>query len=213
ERLKSKLKDRLLSEDQYYFERMEKATERMQLLINDLLEYSHVSTEKNTVDDINLNTKVSMVLEDLELEVAEKNATVTVNPLPIVKGNRRQLQQLFQNLITNALKFSKPGVAPAISISARVVNGESINAAVVSEEFKNKPFNVIEVSDNGIGFEQEYAERIFKMFQRLHAKSEYSGTGIGLAIVRKVVENHNGFIKAESKPGEGATFQVFLPVL
>jgi light-regulated signal transduction histidine kinase (bacteriophytochrome) len=211
DRLKFALGNRLLEKDQHYFDRMEKATERMQYLIDDLLEYSHVSTSANYTDEIDLNKKVLQVLEDLEVEVEKKNAIITVDPLPVIKGHRRQIQQIFQNLITNALKFNKPGVAPEIKIRSSVTTGEHIPFSL-PEELKHKTYNLVEISDNGIGFEQEYADTIFKMFQRLHAKAEYEGTGIGLAIVRKVIENHKGFIKAEGKPGEGAIFKIYLPV-
>jgi light-regulated signal transduction histidine kinase (bacteriophytochrome) len=211
DRLKYALGDRLLEKDMHYFDRMEKATERMQYLIDDLLEYSHVSTSTTYTDEIDLNKKVAQVLEDLEVEVEKKQAVITIDPLPVVNGHRRQIQQVFQNLITNALKFSKPGVTPEIRITSTITTGENI-PFTLPEELKNKRYNLIQISDNGIGFEQEYADTIFKMFQRLHAKAEYEGTGIGLAIVRKVIENHKGFIKAESKPGEGATFKIFLPI-
>jgi signal transduction histidine kinase len=212
ERLKNKLQDRLLDEDQHYFQRMEKATERMQALIDDLLNYSHVSNSIDYSDDIDLNKKVLQVLEDLEVEVAQKKANVIVAKLPVIKGHRRQIQQVFQNLITNALKFSNPGAIPEIRITASVVSGEEMTSFKLPEGLKSTRFNLIEISDNGIGFEQEYADKIFKMFQRLHGKAEYEGTGIGLAIVRKVVENHKGFIRAESTPGKGATFKVLLPL-
>jgi signal transduction histidine kinase len=115
-------------------------------------------------------------------------------------------------LITNALKFSKPDATPEINISSSVINADEILSFDFPEESKHSSYNLIEVSDNGIGFKQEYADTIFKMFQRLHGKTEYEGTGIGLAIVRKVVENHKGFIEAESEPGEGATFKIYLPI-
>jgi PAS domain S-box-containing protein len=212
DRLKYKLGDRLLDDDQHYFERMQNATERMQLLIDDLLEYSHVSVVDQNLDEINLNNKVELVLDDLEVEITEKNATVSVGELPVISGHRRQIQQLFQNLITNAIKFRKPNVSPVIRISSTVIIGENIGLPDLDEDSKNKLYNLIEVSDNGIGFGQNHSEKIFKMFQRLHGKAEYEGTGIGLAIVRKVVENHMGFVRAESKLGEGATFKVYLPV-
>lgn len=180
-------------------------------MFNDLLEYSHVASATNYADEIDLNKKVAQVLEDLEVEVAEKQAEVIVGQLPVIKGHRRQILQLFQNLLTNALKFSKPNVSPVIRISSSIIR-EDMNLIDVTGEAKNKIYNVVEISDNGIGFKQEYADNIFKRFQRLHGKNEYEGTGIGLAIVRKVVENHKGFIRAESQPGEGATFKVFLPI-
>lgn len=212
DRLKNNFKGRLLEEDQYYFQRMEKATERMQNLIDDLLEYSHVSNAIDYLDKIDLNKKVLQVLDDLELEVAEKNAHVIFGTLPIINGHRRQILQLLQNLITNALKFGTPGINPEVKISAAVVEGEKLDSFNLPAELKNKRYNLIEISDNGIGFKQEYAEKIFKLFQRLHGRAEYEGTGIGLSIVRKVVENHKGFIRAESCPGEGATFKILLPI-
>jgi signal transduction histidine kinase len=160
------------------------------------------------MEEVDLNAKVAMVLSDLEVAIEEKNANVIVEPLPVVKGFRRQLQQLFQNLVSNALKYSKAGVSPEIRITASVVSGDQTLLKLPAE----KKYHLVEVKDNGIGFDQEYAERIFQMFHRLHGRSEYSGTGIGLAIAKKVVENHRGFIWAEGKPGEGATFRVLLPV-
>jgi PAS domain S-box-containing protein len=212
DRLKYNLQGRLSEGDQHYFDRMEKATERMQSLIDDLLAYSHVSTSSTYLDEVDVNKKVAQVLEDLEIQVADKKANVVVGELPVIKGHRRQILQLFQNLITNALKFTKPGITPEIRISSAVVSGEDITSFSLPEESQHQSFNVIEIADNGIGFEQQHADTIFKMFQRLHGKTEYEGTGIGLAIVRKVVENHKGFITAESEPGEGATFRVFLPI-
>jgi PAS domain S-box-containing protein len=212
DRLKSRIQPKLLDDDQHYFERMEKATARMQSLIDDLLAYSHVSASDVYSGEIDLNKKVTNVLEDLDELIADKQAVIVRDPLPTIKGNRRQLQQLFQNLLANSLKFSKPGVSARIHISADVVSGQQIKLPDLTEEYKNKSYHLIQISDNGIGFEQEYADKIFKMFQRLHQRDEYEGTGIGLAIVRKVVENHKGFITAESEPGNGATFKVYLPV-
>lgn len=211
DRLKNNLAGRLSEEDQHYFQRMEKATERMQLLINDLLEFSHASTTNTSLENIDLNKKVLQVLEDLEVAVAEKNAQIIAGSLPTIKGHRRQIQQVFQNLITNALKFSQPGVRPVINITASVV-GEAEAHPDHPEIDENRKYNLIEITDNGIGFDQAYADQIFKMFQRLHGKAEYEGTGIGLAIVRKVVENHKGFIRAESQPGKGTTFKIFFPI-
>jgi signal transduction histidine kinase len=183
----------------------------MGALIDDLLLFSHVSSKPHAKEVVDLNERVKRVLEDLELEIQLKSATITINPLPIVKGYRRQLQQLFQNLIGNALKYSKPGVAPIITITSTQLVDE--NAWLkLPEAGQQKLFHCIEVKDNGIGFEQNEAERIFQMFHRLHGNAEYRGTGVGLSIARKVVENHNGKIIAESEPGMGAAFKVYLPV-
>lgn len=211
DRIKTSLNDRLTETEKRYFERMENATQRMGLLVDDLLEYSHVSERPLQTEVVNLEEKLRRVLTDLELLVEEKKAKIIIEKLPVVNGYKRQLQQLFQNLVGNALKYSKPGVPPEIAISSRTLKGADAPIQVLPEQLEQK-FYLIEVKDNGIGFEPQYAERIFGMFQRLHGKSEYAGTGVGLSIARKVVDNHNGYIWATGQPGEGATFHVLLPV-
>ena len=198
--LKVQLSTQLQEGQVRVFGRIENATERMGNLIDDLLLYSHVSQRPHETESIDLNQKVQRVLEDLELDVEEKRAVINVAELPVVKGYRRQLQQMFQNLISNALKYSKADVPPRIEITARQVTESG------------KPYYLVEVKDNGIGFDPEYADKIFQMFTRLHSKNEYSGTGVGLSIVKKVVENHNGFIAVESAVGEGSIFKIYLPV-
>lgn len=212
DRLKSTLAGRLDATETQLLERIETATDRMRLLIDDLLEYSHLNQHSREMEPINLNKKLQLVLTDLEILIQEKEAAISVGELPTVIGFRRQLQQLFQNLISNALKYSKPGVKPTVEISARTVSGADVDLNFSPVE-KQKTFHLIEVRDNGIGFDQGDAERIFNMFQRLHGKGEYSGTGVGLAIAKKVVINHGGHIWAESKPGEGATFKLLLPAV
>lgn len=181
------------------FNRIENATERMGNLIDDLLLYSHVSQRPHEKENVDLAQNVQRVLEDLELDIEEKMAVIRVAKLPTVKGYRRQLQQLFQNLISNALKYTRADVSAIIDVTASEVTENG------------RRYYLIAVKDNGIGFEPEYADKIFQMFTRLHGKNEYSGTGVGLSIVKKVVENHNGFIRVESIPGEGSTFSVYLP--
>ncbi len=144
------------------------------------------------------------MLNDIEATVIKKKATISIEELPEVKGDPLQIRQLFQNLLSNSLKYSKEDVPPVIHITCKMVEKE-INGAGSS-------FYEISITDNGIGFDQQNAERIFKVFQRLHGRNEYPGTGIGLAIVQKVIENHNGSITAESEPEQGATFKVYLPV-
>jgi PAS domain S-box-containing protein len=197
--LKQQLSENLKDAQGRTFSRIENATERMGNLIDDLLLFSHVSQRPHETETINLKETVERVLEDLELDIAEKKAIIAVGKLPEVQGYRRQLQQLFQNLMSNALKYGNIDVVPRIDISATkfTENGSA--------------YNLVVVKDNGIGFEQKYADKIFQMFARLHGKAEYSGTGVGLSIVKKVVENHNGFIKVESTPGEGSTFMIGLP--
>ena len=197
--LRDQLHAKLGEAEMRNFQRIENATSRMGDLIDDLLIYSHVSQRPIEKDTVSLNEKVRRVLEDLELDVQETKAVIRVGTLPNVQGYRRQLQQLFQNLISNALKYTTPGVAPQIEITA------------CNAQEKSKPYHCVSVADNGIGFAQEYADKIFRMFTRLHGKNEYSGTGVGLSIVKKVVENHEGFIEVESAPGKGATFKIYLP--
>jgi len=211
DRLKRQLVQRLSEDESSTFSRIEKSVKRMLLLVDDMLEYSHanqIPLEKETVD---LNKKLQLVLEDLELRIKEKNAVINIGPMPMVRGYRRQLQQLFQNLVSNALKYSKGDVTPQVSITSRQIDSKDYPA--IFEGSDEKKYNLIEISDNGIGFEPSYNDEIFKLFYRLYAKDEYAGTGIGLAIARKVVENHEGKITAEGKPGEGAIFRVFLPVI
>jgi PAS domain S-box-containing protein len=206
ERLKNQLSEKLTAEDERMFGRVEHAAQRMNALIDDLLLYSHVSQKPHQKEEVDLNEKIGRLLEDLELEIQEKEAVVTVDALPVVRGYRRQLQQLFHNLLTNAIKYRRPGIAPRISITAGKVSGKDVGLAAAEE------YHRISVSDKGIGFEQEHADKIFQMFHRLHGKHEYEGTGVGLSIARKVADNHNGAIIAESLPGEGATFHVYLPI-
>lgn len=211
DRLKNKLKDRLDEEDARLFSRLEAANQRMGCLVDDLLTYSQVSQRPHTLGDVDLNGLIQGILDDLELEIEEKRARVDIDNLATIKGHQRQLQQLFHNLLGNALKYSKPGVPPEIMVSCRTKVGEETGLNLLPEEL-HRQFYVIEVADNGIGFEQSDAERIFNVFQRLHGKAEYAGSGVGLAIARKVAQNHGGYITADSVPGEGSTFRVFLPV-
>jgi signal transduction histidine kinase len=181
----------------------------MSSLIDSLLSFSQVSLHPNIDDDVDLNQLINVVLEDLDLEIEAKGATIEVDRLFTVKGHHRQLQQAFQNLIGNAIKYSKPGVSPKVHISCSKVLGKETGFDL-SEMQEEQSFYCISVKDNGIGFEQAEAERIFNVFTRLHGNSEYKGTGIGLSIVRKVIENHKGHIRAESVPGYGATFKIYM---
>jgi signal transduction histidine kinase len=197
--------------EKHYFDRMEAAASRMASLIETLLSYSVVSMQKEGDEEIDLNELLAVVLDDLELEIEEKKAMIKVGNLFTIKGHHRQLQQAFQNLIANALKYSKPGVVPEVTVNCDKLMGKDTSLAL-SEKDQEKTFYCVTIRDNGIGFKQEYAERIFNVFTRLHGMTQYQGTGIGLSIVRKVIENHNGHIWAESDVEQGAAFKVLLPV-
>ncbi|MDB5240987.1 MAG: hypothetical protein JWP57_1612 [Spirosoma sp.] len=188
--------------------RMQAATGRMQELIRGLLAYSRLNTEKPSFRSVPLNPLVNEILSDLETAINDRQATVKVGVLPDVRGNAIQLRQLFQNLLSNALKFTPLDRAPSVQISASLFSPEQMQAL-----FPNAlgAYLSISVEDNGIGFEQKYADRIFNLFQRLHGRSEFAGTGIGLAVCKKVVENHAGYLSARSRPGLGSTFRVYLP--
>ncbi|MGZ3910827.1 MAG: PAS domain-containing sensor histidine kinase [Flavisolibacter sp.] len=212
DRLEKELTEKLSVEQKLLFGRLENASRRMGSLIDELLSYSQATKGVGDLEEVDLNSKVQLVLEDLELEVQEKKAIITVDTLPTIKGNQRQLQQMVQNLITNSLKYSKQGDSPTIYISSRKVKGGEVRSELPIHE-ADKLYYLIQVQDNGIGFPQEDAERIFNVFTRLHGSSEYRGSGVGLSIVQKVVQNHQGYIWAIGSPGEGAVFNVMLPVV
>lgn len=211
DRLKTQLENRLNKDELQTFDRIEISTQRMSTLIDDLLAYSHVSQKSLEKEEINLNHKLRKVLDDLELDIQQKHAVIHAGELPVIKGYRRQVQQLFQNLISNGLKYSKPDAPPEITITSTMVEGKEVPLLLNEDELQKK-YHCIQVKDKGIGFEQQEAERIFLMFQRLHGRSEYPGTGIGLSIAKKVVENHEGKIIAQGEPGVGATFSIYFPV-
>ncbi|MCY7352008.1 MAG: PAS domain-containing protein [Cytophagaceae bacterium] len=189
--------------------RMRAAAERMQALIHDLLTYSHVSSRQEFFAPVDLNALLAGVCDDLVVTIREKKAKLHVDSLPTLDGETTQLGQLFQNLLSNALKFTRPGVVPVVEVRYQVRRGVDIpsTGGLLPESL----YHEFTVTDNGIGFEEQYAERIFEAFQRLHGRSDYAGTGIGLAVVKKVVENHRGGILVRSQPGQGATFSVYLP--
>lgn len=190
-----------------YLERMQNAAGRMHTLINDLLTFSRVTTKAQPFEPTDLRAIALDVVGDLETTIEEAGGSVTVGHLPVIDADPLQMRQLFQNLIANALKFRKEDVPPAVSLD--------------SEEFESGPVDDsdhdgvrmarIRIRDNGIGFDEKYLDRIFTPFQRLHGRDEYEGTGIGLAVCRKIVERHGGSLTAESTPGEGSSFIATLP--
>jgi hypothetical protein len=211
ERLKGHLAARLNEEELRMFERMEAATQRMRTLIDDLLAYARTSRHAESFEEVDLGIVLDEVIKDMEATIVEKEAQIHIADLPRVSGSKAQLRQLFQNLISNSLKYSNPDTPPQISVSCEKVKGQKYPSPT-SADTPGGNYYKIEVKDNGIGFRQEDAERIFNVFQRLHGRSEYSGTGVGLAIVRKVVDNHHGAIYANGEVDKGATFTVLLPI-
>lgn len=196
-------------------DRMKQAATRMSVLISDLLDYSRLTTQPPVAQPQNLRTIVDGVLTTLELLVTEKRAVIDVDDLGTVSGDATQLAQLFQNLLTNALKFTGTDesgalVPPHVRIHSRLVGRADLPPAYQPADSLSA-YRLIQVSDNGIGFNPHQAELIFGAFQRLHNRSQYPGTGIGLAIVKKVVDNHRGYVVADSQPGRGATFTIYLP--
>ncbi|GAB3694779.1 hypothetical protein GCM10027592_16120 [Spirosoma flavus] len=189
--------------------RQQNAARRMQILIRGLLDYSRLSTPSLPIEPVSLQTLFADVLSDLEATIQHTNAQVSSTPLPTLMGNAIQLRQLLQNLLANALKFTKPGQPPQVRVDSFPVSADQLPQP--PSIVKPESWIAIRVADEGIGFDEASQERIFELFHRLHGRNQYSGTGIGLAIVKKVVENHGGQISVSSQPGAGAVFTIYLP--
>lgn len=196
DRLSTLEAERLSERGADYLARANRAAERMQNLVQDLLRFSRVSTKPRPFAPVDLDVTIADVLEDLSVEIEAAGAKVSVARLPTISGDALQLRQLLLNLVSNALKFRREGVTPQVTVSAEVGDG----------------LLRLAVADNGIGFEEQYSKRIFGVFERLHGRQEYEGTGIGLALCQKIAVRHGGQISARATPGEGATFTVTLPV-
>lgn len=209
ERLLKKYRSLMPEQGQEYMDRMQKASKRMQNLINDLLIYSRVSTKQVAYTPVDLNNLMMNVIDDLEVAIKESRASIQIEQLPSIKGNEAQLSQLFQNLIKNSIKFSKDNEDPNIHIYVDQ-QPEKDEQLAHYHKYDGK-YTVIHVKDNGIGFDTQYINKIFNIFQRLHGRNEYEGTGIGLAVCRRVVENHGGRITADSQFGLGSVFKIILP--
>lgn len=216
DRLQKKFADQLSDEGSDYISRMRDAAIRMQRLINDLLTFSRVTSKAQPFQTVNVRKIAEEVASDLEIRIEQTNAKVEIGELPAIDADAVQMRQLLQNLIGNALKFQRPDETPLVKIYAETpeqtggsfsFEGEQIETVGSSDQTCT-----IVVEDNGIGFEEKYLEKIFTVFQRLHGRTEYEGSGIGLAVCRKIVERHNGSITARSAPGKGATFLVTLPI-
>lgn len=196
DRLNTSYREALKGNGTDYLDRMQKSAGRMQVLIDDLLTYSRVTSKAQPFGHTDLNQVLKDVLSDLEVRIERNNAVVEVGELPVIDADALQMRQLLQNTIANALKFHKPGIPPQVKIKAKVSYG----------------LCELSIADNGIGFDQKYLDKIFTIFQRLHGRNEYEGTGVGLAVCRRIVERHGGKITAESAPDQGATFTITLPV-
>ncbi|GAB3954886.1 hypothetical protein GCM10028805_41070 [Spirosoma harenae] len=200
----------LPDQDVTYLERMLAAASRMSVLIKDLLMFSRLSTRRQASVSVSLNEVLIGALENLSIAIDETSAQIRAETLPVVHGDPSQLGQLFQNLLSNSLKFREIEIPPVIAITSERISALGLPSSL---RFQNttRDYYRIDVADNGIGFDEKYLDRIFQVFQRLHTKREYTGTGVGLAICEKVVINHGGTITASSQPGQGATFSIYLP--
>jgi hypothetical protein len=190
-----------------YIERIQSATHRMQLLIQDILTLSKISIDRTPFVETDLNVLLRDLLIDMSSAIKVKNGKViTSDNLPTLSVNPVLIRSLFQNLISNSLKYSKTSEAPVIKITSEI----GFNQDATRKDFKSK-YCRIYFEDNGIGFDQKHADQIFTIFKRLHSSAEFEGTGIGLAICKKIAEQHGGYIFAKGKPNEGATFTLSLP--
>lgn len=194
----------LIEKGKMFFSRIQASAARMQKLTNDLLAYVRTKATQDQFEMTDLNTILNTVLQDLRVMIEEKQSVVLYDVLPSLKAIPFQLEQLFTNLLSDSLKFTLAWVLPKIKIRYQ------LEIKVQEGQYRRK--HAIRVEDNGIGFEPEYAQRIFQVFQRLHTRSVYEGTGIGLAIVKKIVENHGGTITTTSTPEAGAAFEIRFPV-
>lgn len=192
-------------ESRKYLDKIISSSQRMRSMASDILNYSSLSTSPHAFDEVNLEAIIAEILDDYELLLQERNAEVVVERLPVLEGNRAQIKQVFQNLISNSIKFSRHDQLPVIRIFCTPTNAPSDGPDEVAL------YHIV-VADNGIGFEKQYHERIFSLFERLNNKDQYEGSGIGLSITRKIIERHHGRISAESTPGKGSRFTISLPV-
>lgn len=205
------LKDKqasLTPESKIYLDKIMDSASRMKTLILNILDYSKLSANHNQLECVDLTGLVKELLEDFELIIQEKGAQIHIGELPCIDINRGQIRQVFQNIISNALKFSKRDLAPVVTIRSKRIGKKSFD----SIEQNNGPFCLISIEDNGIGFDEQYVSNIFALFERLNSKDKYEGTGIGLAIAKKIIDKHHGLITANSKDGSGALFKIILPI-
>lgn len=209
QRLSKNAKDELTIQNRDYLQRMLRATDNMRNLIDNLLEYSRVTRGGSTYVKTDLKKIIIDVINDHELKIEETGAVIKCSDLPNLEIIPSQIKQLFNNLLNNALKFQIQGKAPLVIFSCSILNPIERNQLRLK---CHREYYKITIEDNGIGFEKSYSEKIFQIFQRLHGKTEFMGSGIGLAICRKIAENHKGLIFADSNPGKGSCFTVILPI-
>jgi signal transduction histidine kinase len=198
----------LSEKNRFYFTRIQHSAKRMQNLLNDLLLYSHATKTARDFEAVDLNVILKEVQDNLAEEIREQGAQINAGQLPVIKGLPFQIKQLFENLIGNALKYRRENIDPVIDIKSFLVDKKDV---ALNVHKKSKQYHKIIFTDNGLGFEQAYAEKVFQLFQRVHTGNKYSGTGIGLTICKKIVQNHNGFIKASSEVDVGTRFEIYFP--
>ncbi|MFV8361494.1 ATP-binding protein [Flavobacterium sp. LS1P3] len=207
-RLEGKESDLLSSQGKEYFSKIRVTANRMQTLLIDLVNYSRTIKGDKVFVKTDLNKVIEEILQDLSSNIEDKKAIITIGNLPIIKAIPFQVKQLFINLISNSLKYSKENIAPEISITSKKITEKEMHDYKIANK---KDYYKIVISDNGIGFKQEYSDKIFLLFKRLETDPKYSGTGLGLAICSRIVDNHKGFIKVKAKQGVGAKFYIFIP--
>jgi PAS domain S-box-containing protein len=188
-------------------DKMHASVRRMEYLIDDILVLTKIHSDKYREEDVDLNKIAKQVMDDIAERIHSTGSNITISKLPVIKGNSNQIFYLFKNLMSNAIKFQRPGSVPQLTITSEMVKGGDVQLNETGEEYLKISF-----ADNGFGFDQKYAKKIFQVFQRLHAKHEFEGTGIGLAICRKIMENHNGTITVQSEQGKGSVFSCYFPL-
>ena len=199
----------LTPESKKYLEKIIESSGRMKALVTDILNYSGLSANNSEIECIDLNELIRELRDHFELIMQEKGAEIIAGHMPCVDVIRGQIRQVFQNIISNALKFTRPEVKPVVRIEATPTSGKSFD----SKEDPNGAYTLISIQDNGIGFDEKYVSSIFALFERLNSKDKFEGTGIGMAIAKKIIEKHDGLITATSKEGSGATFKIILPIV
>jgi light-regulated signal transduction histidine kinase (bacteriophytochrome) len=188
-------------------EKVNASVHRMEALIEDILVLTKIHSDTRKEKEVNLNSVIKEVFDDMFEQIVLTQTEVQVDALPVIKGNLNQMYYLIKNLVSNAIKFQKPGNVPKIRITSEIINGEEIGISNAYDEYVKISF-----IDNGFGLDKKYSKKIFQVFQRLHGKQEFEGTGIGLAVCKKIMENHNGIITVESELGKGSVFSCYFPL-